>query len=337
MTKNDNLAGATVLITGGFGFIGSNYAHLCLAEGAHVRVLDCHLPGSGANRTNLVGIRESVELFEGDVRDPAVVSKAVEDVDFVLHCAALTSHTLAMADALVTLDVNIRGTLHLLEAVRRSNANPKVVHVGTTTQLGPMIQELVNELHPEFPRDVYSATMVGSEKLVLIYAHAYGLRTTVVRLPNTYGPRAAIHSPDLGFVNYFIGLGLQNRSLTIYGDGEQLRSLLYVEDAIEALRLAALSDATDGEVFLASSDRAYTVAELAESIARHVGGEVAHVPWPEERKAIEVGNAVIDNSKIRHTLGWKPRVDFATGLERTYRYYGPNLEAYLQQKLCLDQ
>lgn len=331
MSDHHELAGASVLITGGMGFIGSSYARRCLDDGAHVRVLDCFLAGSGANRANLEGILDRVEFIEGDVRDAALVSKAVRGTDLILHSAAQTSHTRSMEDALLTLDVNIRGTLQLLEAVRESQADPKLVHVGTTTQLGPMIRHPIDESHPEFPRDVYSATMVGSEKFVLLYAHAHDIRATVVRLSNSYGPRAAIHSPDLGFINYFIGLGLQKKDLTVYGDGRQLRSLLYVDDAIDALNRAALTEASDGEVYLASSDEAYTVSDIAKAIGRCAGVEVRHVPWPAGREAIEVGNAVIDNSKIRQDLGWRPTVGLETGLARTFAYFEESLSSYLPQ------
>lgn len=331
MSELAGFSGKTVLVTGGLGFIGSNFALSCVANGGKVRILDCALPGSGANPVNVEALDGIVDVIEGDVRDPGVIGPAVDGVDVILHSAAQTSHTRSMADALVTLDVNVRGTLQLLEAVRESGTDPKIVHVGTTTQLGPMVHEPINELHPEFPRDVYSATMVGSEKFVLIYAHAHGLRATVVRLCNTYGPRAAIHSPDLGFVNFFIGLGLRGREMTIYGDGKQLRSLLHVEDAVDALARAALSEEADGEVYLASSKTTFTVAEIAEAVAEHVGGSVAYVDWPTERKAIEVGNAVIDSSKIKASLAWSPRIELDDGLISTARYYGSRLEQYLNQ------
>lgn len=323
------LAGARVLVTGGFGFIGSSFAHRCVAEGARVRVLDCSLPGSGANQANLAGIWDEVEVIEGDLRDRDVVTAAVQNVDYVLHSAAQTSHTHSMTDSLLSLDVNCRGTLELLEAIRRDPGQPRFVHVGTTTQLGPMVQEPVDESHPEFPRDMYSATMVGSEKFVLIYAHAHGLQATVVRLSNTYGPRAAIHSADLGFANYFIGRALQGEGLTIYGDGSQLRSLLYIDDAVDALYRAALSPLTAGEVFFASSDRTYSVIEISDAIVRHLGGWIETIPWPEGRKAIDVGNAVIDSTKIRRMLGWEPAVDLEAGLARTRDFYRELAGTYL--------
>jgi UDP-glucose 4-epimerase len=329
VTEYDELSGATVLITGGSGFIGCNIAHRCVADGARVRVLDCHLPGSGANPANLADIHDQVEFVEGDVRDAELVVRAVAGADVIFHGAAMTSHTRSTEDPLTTLDINARGTINVLEAARLSPSDPKLIHLGTTTQSGPMVREPVDELHPEFPRDMYSATMVGSEKFVLIYAQVHGLRATVVRLCNTYGPRAAIHSADLGFVNYFIGLGLQRKTLTIYGAGEQLRTLLYVDDAVEALILAALNPATDGDVYLASSDRAFTVNEISQAIVRNIGGEISSVPWPKERESIEVGNAVIDDAKIRATLGWQPKVDLPSGLHRTHDYFASRLEAYL--------
>jgi UDP-glucose 4-epimerase len=217
----------------------------------------------------------------------------------------------------------------VLDAARRFNPDVKIVHVGTSTQIGRMTLPEVSETHPEFPLDIYSANKSASEKYTLIYGTAYKLRTTVVRLANNYGPRSNIRSADFGFVNYFIGLALQNRELTVFGEGSQLRNISFVGDSVEALISAALSEKSEGQVFFAAADKQFTVAEISEAITTHVGGKLRFVEWPKDRQAIEIGDAVISNAKIKTTLGWAPCVSLASGLRDTKEYYIPCLNRYL--------
>jgi UDP-glucose 4-epimerase len=130
-------------------------------------------------------------------------------------------------------------------------------------------------------------------------------------------------------MNYFIGLALQNKDLTVFGDGSQLRNISYVDDCVDALMLAAQSDRSDGQVFFATADRQYSVAEIAEDIASHIGGRVRFVPWPDDRKAIDVGDAVISNAKIKRLLDWRPRHSLAEGLTLTRDYFRECLPEYL--------
>jgi UDP-glucose 4-epimerase len=323
------MVGEKVLVTGGLGFIGSNLVHRCLELGAAVTVYDCLDPRSGGNMRNVSDIESHIEIVLNDVRSLEGISACIRGKTMVFNCAAYTSHPLSMLEPLIDIDVNCKGTINVLEAIRRFNAAVKLVHVGTSTQVGRMHSSTVDETHPEFPRDIYSANKTVSEKYVLIYGSAHRLSTCVVRLANVYGPRSNIRNPDLGFVNYFVGLGLQGKPLTVFGDGRQLRNLSYVEDVTDALVLAAQSKSTGGEVLFAVSDQQYSVAEIARAIVANVGGEVRFVDWPSERQAMEVGDAVISNAKIRAMLGWAPQCDLASGLARTAEYFRPRLDAYL--------
>ncbi len=323
------LRGRRVLITGGLGFIGSNLAHRCLELGARVTIYDCLDPRSGGNLYNIEDIRQDVELVLGDIRDFECLSAHVAGQEVVFHCAAYTSHPNSMREPFTDVDVNCKGTLILLEALRRFNPGARLVYLGTSTQVGRMYYRPIDELHVEFPVDIYSANKLAGEKYCLIYARAYGLPVTVVRLANVFGPRSNIKSPDLGFINYFIGLGLQGKEIPVFGEGRQLRNITYVEDCVEALVLAALSEQTVGEVFFAVSDQHYAVAEVAREVARVIGGRVKFVPWPEDRKAIEVGDALISNQKFRRVVPWTARYDLTSGLIRTRDYYIKCLDRYL--------
>lgn len=323
------IKGQHVLITGGLGFIGSNLSLKCLQLGAKVTIYDCLDPKSGGNMHNIKLIKDDVNIVLNDIRNFEGMCAAVLNKDIVFNCAAYTSHPGAMREPLVDIEVNCKGVINLLEAARRFNPTIKVVHIGTSTQIGRMQGDSVNELHPEFPMDIYSANKSVSEKYVLIYCSAYNMRTTVVRLANNFGPRSNIKSPDFGFINYFIGLALQNKEITIFGEGGQLRNFSYVEDSVNALILASQNEKSNGLVFFAVADRQYSVSEVASKLVEIIGGRLKYIDWPKEREAIEVGDAIISNEKIKRILKWNPEFDLIQGLSKAKEYFCGCKDNYL--------
>ena len=322
--------GKRVLITGGLGFIGSNLAKRCLEMGMDVTIYDNLDKNSGGKLFNIEPFKKDIELIIGDIINYEHLIQVVMDKDIIINCAASTSHPYSMREPWLNMDVNSRGVINILEAINRVNSGVKFVHIGTTTQLGPLHYQPADEYHPEFPTDIYSANKTVAEKYVLLYAKAYSFNATVIRLPNVFGPRAAIHSPEFTFNNYFIGLALQNKSITVYKPGTQLRNMLYVDDAVDALIASVQSDNSVIETFFAVGDEHYSVKSIAEETCKIMGGVVHLIDWPKERKAIEIGDAVISNEKIRKALGWEPKVNLEYGLKLTYDYYEDKLEEYLK-------
>ena len=304
------MRGKRVLITGGLGFIGSNLAKRCVELGAHVTIYDCLDPRSGGNMQNVAPFQDSLQIVLNDIRNFEGLSAAITKNDIVFCAAAYTSHPNSMREPGIDIEVNCRGTINILEAARRFNPEAKIVHVGTSTQIGKMVYSPVDEKHPEFPMDIYSANKTVSEKYVLIYATAYQMPATVVRFANVFGPRSNIRSPEFGFVNYFIGLGLQGKEIPVFGTGNQLRNLLYVDDCVDALVLAAQREESSGEVFFAVADDQISVGNIAQAISDHIGGSVRSVPWPKDREVIEIGDAIITHDKITTTLGWAPKTEY---------------------------
>ncbi len=324
------MRGQKVLITGGLGFLGSNLSHKCLELGAKVTIFDHLDPRSGGNIYNIQEIRDSVELSFHDILNFDQLSQFIPGKDILFNCASSTSHSLSMKEPWLDLDVNGKGVINLLEAIRRFNPDIKFVHLGTSTQLGKLHYQPSDESHPEFPRDIYSANKSVSEKYVLIYCQAHKTRGTVVRLSNVFGPRASIHSSEFTFNNYFIGLALQDKAITVFGDGLQKRNVTYVDDAINAIILSSQTDKSIGEVLFAVSDEHLSVAEIARLTVKHIGsGRVTCVEWPKENKAIDIGDAIISNQKIKQTLKWSPMFNIETGLTLTKDYYQTCLDKYI--------
>jgi UDP-glucose 4-epimerase len=329
--SQQKLDGKNVLVTGGLGFIGSNLARRCLELGAKVIIYDCLDPHSGGNLFNVQDIKKEIEIVYGDILNYDEVSKKIVDMDILFNCAASTSHPFSMKEPWIDLDVNSRGVINLLEAAKRFNRQMKFIHIGTSTQLGPLQFRPATEAHPEFPTDIYSANKSASEKYVLIYGRAYNMPVVSVRFPNVFGPRASIHSSDFTFVNYFIGLALRGRDITVYGEGNQLRNVIYVDDCVAALLAAAENQAANGEVFFAVGDEHFSVAQIAEKITSVMKkGGVKYVSWPGERKATEIGDAIISNEKAKKLLGWKPVDNFQSGLVKTKEYYNRCLDRYVE-------
>lgn len=328
-TTLPDLTGKSVLVTGGLGFIGSNIAQAAVQCGAKVTIYDCLDPRSGGNMRNVHEIKDHIQIVLNDIRNFEGLCSAVLNQDIIYNCAAYTSHPNSMREPYVDIDVNCKGVLNLLEAMRRFNPEGRLIQIGTSTQIGQMQINPVDELHPEFPVDIYSANKTAGEKYVQVYGHAYKMNTAVVRLANNFGPRSNIRSADFGFINFFTGLALKGKTLSVFGEGKQLRTVTFIDDTVRALLLVGTEAISSGEVYFLTAGEQCSVAEIATTIAEEIGGKVSFIEWPKDRENIEIWDAVISSKKFHDTFQWQPEFTLRTGLRRAKEFYESQLKYYL--------
>lgn len=311
-----------VLITGGLGFIGSNLARHLVKLGADVTLVDSLIPAYGGNPRNIAGIEDRVRVNVADVRDPFAMEYLVRGQDFLFNLAGQTSHLDSMQNPQTDLDINASAQLSILEACRRGNPELKVVFASTRQLYGKPDYLPVDEAHPIRPVDVNGINKLAGEWYHLLYNNVHGIRACALRLTNTYGPGMRVKDARQTFLGIWIRLLIEGRPIQIFGDGSQLRDFNYVDDCVDAMLLAGASEATNGKVFNLGSDEIVSLRQLAELLVPlHAGGRYEMIPFPPERKAIDIGDYYSDSSLFRQTTGWEPRVGLAEGLRRTVRYY----------------
>ncbi len=311
-----------VLITGGLGFIGSNLAIELVRLGARVTIVDNMLPRQGGNLFNIREIEDRVRVNFSDVRNQLSMNHLVKGQKYVFHLAGQVNHVDSMRNPIQDLDINCRGTLVLLEALKANNRDAKVIFAGTRGEYGSTVKLPVDEDHPTNPKGIYAVTNLTAEKMVLVYDDVFGIRGTCLRITNTFGPRHQMAHDEYGVFNWFIRKAIDGAEIPVFGDGHILRDFLYVADLVECLLMAALEDKAYGRVFNVGTGIPISFEELARIIVRVVGsGSVAFRDFTQERKEVEPGDYYADISRIRETVKWEPRTSLEEGIRRTAEFY----------------
>lgn len=311
-----------VLITGGLGFIGSNLARSLIASGAHVTLIDSLIPQYGGNLFNVQGIKDRVNINVCDVRDPYAIAHLIKDQDYLFNLAGQTSHMDSMTDPQTDLDINANAQLSILEACRKCNPDIKIVFASTRQLYGKPDYLPVDERHPIRPVDVNGINKLAGEWYHLLYNNVYGIRACALRLTNTYGPGMRVKDARQTFLGIWVRALIEGKPIKVFGDGLQLRDFNYVDDCVNALLLAGASDVANGKVYNLGNTEVVGLKALAEMmVSMDPAGAYELVAFPPERKAIDIGDYYSDYSLITQDLGWVPKIDLKTGLEKTLAYY----------------
>jgi UDP-glucose 4-epimerase len=322
--------GRRVMVTGGLGFIGSNLARRLVDLGADVLLVDSLIPAYGGNLFNIDGISDRVHVNVADIRQQSTMNYLVQDRAVIFNLAGQVSHIDSIRDPYTDLEVNCRSQLTILEACRNHNPSVKVVYAGTRQVYGRPDSLPVSESHLVRPTDVNGINKAAGEYYHLVYNNVFGVRACSLRLTNVYGPRQLIKHDRQGFIGWFIRSVIENATIQLYGDGSQLRDLVYVDDAADAFLRAGASDACNGEVFNVGGTAPISLRDLASTLVGLAGaGRVECIAWPEEKKAIDIGSFYADSSKFARTAGWTPTVSLDDGLRTTIEFYRANFAHYV--------
>lgn len=321
--------GKRVMITGGLGFIGSNLARRLVELGADVLLIDSLIPDYGGNLFNAHGIEDKVQVNITDIRDEHSMRYLVRGQDYIFNLAGQVSHLDSMTDPFTDLEINVRAQLSLLEACRHNNSSVKIVFASTRQIYGVPDYLPLDERHLLHPTDVNGINKMAGEWYHIVYNNVYGLRTVSLRLTNTYGPRQLVKHKRQGFIGWFIRQVVDGEEIQIFGDGEQRRDLNFVDDVVDAFLTAAASDKSNGQIYNLGSDDPTSLKALTELLIEIAGqGSYRLVPFPLERKRIDVGDVYSAYFRIRDHLGWRPVTPLREGLSRTIDYYRQYREHY---------
>jgi UDP-glucose 4-epimerase len=325
----DFYRGRKVLVTGGLGFIGSNLCRALADLGAEATAVDSLLPDYGGNLFNLDGYQDRVRINIADVRGHAM-EYLVQGHEVLFNLAGQVSHLDSMSDPFTDLEINCRSQLWILEAARKRNPGIKVVYAGTRQVYGKPQYLPVDERHPLNPTDVNGINKISGEMYHLVYHSVHGIRACSLRLTNSYGPRQLIRHNRQGFMGWFLRQVVRGEEIQLFGDGSQRRDFDYVDDVVDAFLRAGAMDAADGQVFNLGGEAAVSLKEVAELMIELAGrGRCRLVPFPPERKAIDIGDFHADARRIGEALGWRPTVPLREGLARTIAYYDRHQDRYL--------
>ncbi len=322
-------AGRKALITGGLGFIGSNLAKRLVELGADVMIVDSMIPEYGGNLQNIAEFRDEVQVNISDVRDEHSMHYLVQGQDYLFNLAGQTSHMDSMTNPYTDLNINCVAQLSILEACRKQNPDVRVVFASTRQIYGKPDYLPVDENHPLRPVDVNGINKMAGEWYHILYSNVYQLSTCVLRLTNTIGPRMRIKDARQTFLGIWVKLLLKGVPFEVWG-GDQLRDFTYVDDAVDALLIAACDDRAVGRIFNLGGNPIISLKELAELLTEVNGeGEFRVKPFPEDRKRIDIGDYYGDFSLIRENLGWMPKTDLRDALAETVTYYRKYMEHYV--------
>jgi UDP-glucose 4-epimerase len=327
--RSPDFAGAQVLITGGLGFIGSSLARRLVGLGAQVTLIDSLIPTYGGNLFNVEDIQDRVKINISDVRDPHAMAYLVQGKDFLFNLAGQTSHQDSMENPFIDLDINAASQLAILEACRKHNSGIRLIFASTRQLYGRPEYLPVDEKHPIRPVDVNGINKLAGEWYHLLYNNVYGIRACALRLTNTYGPGMRVKDARQTFLGIWIKSLLDGKPVQVFGDGLQLRDFNFVDDAVDAFLAAALDPKAEGQVYNLGGSEPIDLKSLAEMLVKlHGSGRHEIIPFPPERKAIDIGDYYSDYQKIKRELGWEPKVGLAEGLEKSLGYFRRNREHY---------
>lgn len=331
----ENLRGKKILISGGAGFLGSTLAKKLVSEGCEVNIL----VKSGSDYSRLAGIKNNIKLVAYDKYDEQFLSEIIVNIDYFFHFAWQTDLKKSNENPIQDISNDLVFLIDILEACRKYNPKIKIIFPSTVTIIGENNILPVDESFCEKPISIYDVNKLAAEKYLYNYYKNYGINFCVLRLSNVFGELQKIDSSSRGILNFMIGKAIRGEPLTVYGKGDFIRDYTYVDDYIDAIILGAISEKTNGEMYVLGSGQGRTFNSVVETI-KNIGEKImkkevsiAHISPPAQQKGEEKINSrdfIADVTKFRKDTGWFCKTSFEEGVKKTleYHYRKANYESY---------
>jgi len=267
--------------------------------------------------------------LHSDIRDEHAMSWLVRGQDYVFHSAAQVCHLKSLSDPFPDIDINIRGTAVVMEALRQHNPEAKVVKLGSRGQYGSVLELPAKEDAKPEPKGIYEISLLAAEHILAAYWRNHGIACVLTRLTNIYGPRAQMRHNRFGVANWFVRLALDDETIPVFGTGLIKRDFLYIDDCVDALLLLAAEDSAVGHVYNVGHDQPSNFLEMAHAIVESAQtGRIEHTPFSAERQAQEPGDFYTDIAKIHAATGWTPATSLQDGVAKTVDFYRQHKEHY---------
>mgnify|MGYP002034073476 FL=1 len=304
------------MITGGMGFIGSHLSEELLSEKHNLVILT----KSFFKKQNITNISKKIKVEKIDVTDFKKLGKSIQKnkPDVIIHLAGQTSHLQSFENPLKDIDSNAKSTLFILEEIRKKKLKCRFILGSTFVVIGRPQKLPVDERTPCWPTMIYGANRLASEHYCKIYHEVYGLDTLTFRITNSFGPREQVVSTK-NAVNFLIHEAFLGKTVTIFKKGNFFRDIIYVSDVISGIK-TIMKKGKSGELYWISSGKKIWFYELGKLLEKLTDAKVKFVKEPNYTKKVDVGNFVVDNSKLR-ALGWKPKINLNQGIKETLEYF----------------
>ena len=305
-----------IMITGGMGFIGSHLSEQLLIEKHDLVVLT----KSFFKKHNITNISKKIKIEKTDVTNFKKLSQSIQKnkPDVIIHLAGQTSHSQSFKEPLNDIDSNAKSTLFILEEIRKKKLKCRFVLGSTFVVIGRPRKLPVDEKTPCWPTMIYGVNRLTSEHYCKIYHEVYGIDTVIFRITNSFGPREQVVSTK-NAVNFLIHQAFLGKTVTIFKKGKFFRDLIYISDVISGIKII-MKKGKSGELYWISSGRKIWFYKLGKLLEKLTDAKVKFVKESNYTKKVDVGNFVVDNSKLR-ALGWKPKISFNQGIKETLEYF----------------
>ncbi len=322
--------GKKYLINGGLGMIGSTIAKILVEAEAEVTIVDAMIKPFGANLYNIEKIKNKVNTRIFNIKSTKDMKKEIENKDVIFNLAGQVAHNDSIIKPLYDAKMNYLYQLNVMECVRQVNPNAKIIFSGSRLQFGKIKNIPVDESHPSYPETPYALHKQTTENMYQFYNRQYDIDTVIFRIANPYGPRGQIKHSKYTIINFFIRQALESKTISIFGEGSQLRDYIFVEDLAKAFISASLSTKSKGQIFNIGSGKGIPFIDMVKTIIKVVGkGSFQNVPWPKDYINVETGNYITNITKAKNILKWKPEIDLEEGIKMTAKYYSKHISKYL--------